>query len=184
MFCIVFTILQLAQIRPQGNGPDAPGPSFPEPDLLGTAFVLIAIILIICSFFFIYQSLNLQKAESPDRENQLINSKVVSYLSSIVFTFIVLIWLFYVWFVNFSGIRDYPSQMIFYIYNPRIFLVGLSLGNIFPALVALYSTFLLHNLNTNTKNENIGKRNFALQLIINLINFIASIVTIFVFIKA
>lgn len=159
----------------------------PEPDTLGFVLISLAIAGIVCSFFFIVQSLNLQKALFHRRKVQFLNSYLVLILPVLWCIITILIWFGYITFVNFAYIQSYNFPLEFYVYNPRVLLKGLLLGNIIPALIALYSVYILHNQNRNTKDEKsseIAKRSSILGLVFNLINLIGSIITIFVFIKS
>ncbi len=161
-----------------------PSLPLPEPDNLGIILCLVAFFAICCSFFFIYQSMNLQKALFPTRKHRFINSEAIGFLTVAYILITITIWLMYVWGMNIDHIRDYDIQGRFYLYHPRLFLLGLLVGNLFPSSVALYASYLLHFKSKTGKDNSIKevtKRASIFSLVFNLINLIGSLVTIFVF---
>lgn len=161
-----------------------PSLHLPEPDNLGIILCLVAFFAICCSFFFIYQSMNLQKALFPTRKHRFINSEALYVLTVGYLLFTITVWLLYVWAMNTDNIQSYDIQMRFYVYHPRLFLLGLLVGNLFPSSVALYASYLLHyrsKAGKDSSTKEITKRASIFSLVFNLISLIGSIVTIFVF---
>jgi hypothetical protein len=157
---------------------------FPEPDVLGSILVLVAVFGLCCSFFFIYQSLNLQKALFPTRKNSFLNPSAIGLLPVAYFFITITVWFAYVRTVNIDHIQDYHIQGRFYLYHPRLFLLGLLVGNLFPSSVALYASYLLHfksKTGKDSSTKEVTKRASIFSLVFNLINLIGSIVTIFIF---
>lgn len=139
------------------TSPAPPGRNISEPDLLGVSLVLVAFLAVCLSFFFIYQSLNLQKALFPTRKHKFINTDVAFMLPITVFFFILSAWLFYIWVANISAIQVYPDQVFFYLNHPRLFLLGLLIANLFPTSIALYYSNLLHHRSQSGKGSSIKR---------------------------
>lgn len=172
----------ISNVTPSGNV--TPSLTLPEPDNLGIILCLVAFFAICCSFFFIYQSINLQKALFPTRKHRFINSEAIGFLTVAYILITITIWLMYVWGMNIDYIQSYDIQMRFYVYHPRLFLTGLLLGNLFPSSIALYASYLLHfksKTGKDSSTKEVTKRASIFSLVFNLINLIGSIVTIFVF---
>jgi hypothetical protein len=179
------TIGQSIEVDPGGAIVPAPlGRNTLEPDLLGVILVLVAFLTACLSFFFIYQSLNLQKALFPTRKHKFINSDVAFMLPIIVFLFVLSAWLFYIWVANISGIQFYRGQGFFYLNHPRLFLLGLLIANLFPTSIALYYSYLLHHRSQSGKSSStkeVAKRASIFSSVFNLINLVASIITLVIF---
>ncbi len=162
----------------------SPSLPIPEPDILGSILVLVAAFGLCCSFFFIYQSLHLQKALFPTRKHRFLNPEAIGLLPVAYFFITITVWLAYIWTVNIDYIRDYDIQGRFYLYHPRLLLMGLLVGNLFPSSIALYASYLLHyksKAGKDSSTKEVTKRASIFSLVFNLINLIASIVTIFIF---
>jgi len=86
--------------------------------------------------------------------------------------------------LNIGGIQDYPDPVTFYLYNPRWFLMGLLVGNLLPSSIAFYSSYLLHyrsQTGRDSGTKEVTKRASIFSLVFNLINLVASIISIFIF---